>query len=388
VPNCQRPDIQVNGKCCSVATLVANAACSNSSCPAGQTPIGPSNFCCTSSEVYTGANGAQVCCSQPLVNGQCQPPPPPSTCLVGYVPVGGSCCLASQMTSTGKCCPAGQTPSGANNSQCVPFIPVHLPPLTCCPTGQIPVTGAKPCCPTANVTSNGVCCPGPVDPNDRAQCRRLIPIGPTCARGYTRMPDGSCCNNRYVSADRTSCNIPRRPCAPGEFRELSGACVPMPIPTCRPGEVRTREGRCVPALPPPCPPGEIRRGGECVPERPTCPPGEVRREGRCVRSAPTTCPPGETLRRGACVPPRSAACPPGQVRRRGRCIAPVPAPCPPGQMRREGRCAAPAGRACPPGMVRTPRGICVHIGLPPRLPGGGGFGPPGGRIAPPRRLFP
>lgn len=390
VPNCPRPNIQVNRKCCSVATLAANAACSNSSCPAGQAPIGPSNFCCSSSEVYTGANGAQACCSQPLVNGQCQPspPPPPSTCLVGYVPVGSSCCLANQLTSTGKCCPAGQTPSGPNNSQCVPFIPVHLPPPTCCPPGQIPVAGAKSCCPTANVTSNGVCCPSPVDPNDRAQCRRWVPIVPSCARGYTRMPDGSCCNNRYMSADRTSCNIPRRRCAPGEFRDLSGACVPMPSPTCPPGEIRTRDGRCVPAVPPPCPPGEIRRGGECAREQPTCPRGEVRREGRCVRGAPTTCPPGETLRRGACVPSRPAACPPGQVRDRGRCIAPAPMVCPPGQVRREGSCVAPAGRACPPGMVRTPRGFCVRIGPPSRLPGGGGFGPPGGRIAPPRRLLP
>jgi hypothetical protein len=33
------------------------------------------------------------------------------------------------MTSTGICCPGGQTPSGPNKSQCVPLIPIHLPPL-------------------------------------------------------------------------------------------------------------------------------------------------------------------------------------------------------------------------------------------------------------------
>src|SRR3974390_3526401 len=200
-----------------MGTLAGNADCSNSSCPSGQTPIGPSNFCCSSTQVYTGANGAQACCSKPLVNGQCQPPPPPppSTCLGGYVPVGGSCCLASQMTSTGRCCPAGQTPNGPNNSQCAPFIPIHLPPLTCCPTGQIPVAGPKSCCPTANVTSNGMCCPRPVDPNDRTHCPVQIPFVPACAAGYTKMPDGSCCNNRFVSADGRACNPAGRPCAPG-----------------------------------------------------------------------------------------------------------------------------------------------------------------------------
>ena len=48
-------NIQVNGTCCSVTQLAATAACSNSSCPAGQTPIGPSNFCCNSGQVYSGA---------------------------------------------------------------------------------------------------------------------------------------------------------------------------------------------------------------------------------------------------------------------------------------------------------------------------------------------
>ena len=384
LPSCKRPNIQVNGKCCSVASLAANAACSNSACPTGQTPIGPSNFCCSSNQVYTGANGAQACCSQALVNGRCQtpPPPPPSTCLGGYVPVGGSCCLATQMTSTGICCPAGQRPGGPNKSQCVPFIPIHLPPLACCASGQIPVAGPKACCPAANVTSNGVCCPGPVDPNNRAECSRLIPIVPACARGYTRMPDGSCCNNRYVSADHTSCKIPQRPCPPGEFRELNGACAPVLPNPCPAGEIRTPDGRCSPVVPPPCPPGEIRRGSACVRDQPACPPGEVRRDGRCVHEAPTTCPPGETLRRGACVPSRPAGCPSGQVLRRGRCVAQAPTPCPPGQVRRGGRCVPPAA-TCPPGMVRTPRGICVRIGPPPHLPRPGGFGPPGGRLAPP-----
>jgi hypothetical protein len=309
VPNCPRPNIQVNGKCCSVATLTANAACSNSSCPAGQAPIGPSNFCCSSTKVYTGANGAQACCSQPLVNGQCQPPPPPppSTCLGGYVPVGGSCCLGSQMTSTGKCCPAGQTPSGPNNSQCVPFIPIHVPPLTCCPTGQIPVAGPKSCCPTANVTSNGVCCPQLVDPNDRTHCPTPIHFVPACAVGYTKMPDDSCCNNRFVSADGRACNPGGRPCAPGEFRGPSGTCVPIPSNVCPPGEVRTLEGGCrpFPFTSGPCPPGQFRdSSGRCMPiQSAACPAGEIRNG------------------RGECIPIETPGCPPGQVRnRRGACV--------------------------------------------------------------------
>ena len=45
-PTCPRGDVQIGRRCCPVATLAANAACSNSPCPAGQTTIGPSNFCC------------------------------------------------------------------------------------------------------------------------------------------------------------------------------------------------------------------------------------------------------------------------------------------------------------------------------------------------------
>ncbi len=91
---CPRPGIQINGKCCSVATIAANAACSNSSCPSGQTAIGPSNFCCNSSQVYTGAGGAPACCSGQVVNGQCQTPTTPpitSNCPSGYVAFGSAC---------------------------------------------------------------------------------------------------------------------------------------------------------------------------------------------------------------------------------------------------------------------------------------------------------
>ena len=298
-------------------------SCSNSNCPSGQAAIGPSNFCCNSSQVYTNPTGAQACCTGQVVNGQCQPSTPPITsdCPTGYVSVGSSCCLASQLTSTGACCPAGQTPSG---TQCVPYIPIRLPPPLCCPAGQIPTAGSKSCCAIANVTTTGVCCSQPVDPNNRTYCPAQIQLVPACAVGYTKMPDGSCCNNRFVSADGMSCNVGGRPCAPGEFRELSGACVPIPPNACPPGEVRSREGGCI-AVPSgpvplgPCPPGQFRNGS-----------------GRCLEIPSAACPPDEVRNRsGECAPVEVPACPPGEVRsRRGVCVRveprpPVVAPRPP-----------------------------------------------------------
>jgi hypothetical protein len=359
---CARPSIQVNGKCCSVATLAVNAACSNSSCSPDQTAIGPSNFCCNNGQVYTGAGGAQACCTGQLVNGQCPSSIPPITinCQSGYVLVGASCCLASQATSTGQCCPAGQKPSGANNSQCGPLIPIIPPPL-CCSAGQIPVAGPKSCCAAANVTSTGLCCLQPVDPNDRANCPEQIQLVPSCAAGYTLMPNGKCCNNRFVGRDGKSCNAHQVPCGRGEFRDVSGACSPVagaPPQPCAPGEVLDRNGNCI--------------VGGAVPAVPTCAPGEVLdRRGHCVNAGG---PPG---------------CPAGEVRdRRGHCVGAGGAPgCPPGQVRdRRGRCVSVAQQPLrgPPGAGFGPRFGGPGFGGPggPGIgrfgPGGGGFGPGGG----------
>ena len=228
---CQPPNVLVNGQCCSATSITGIGACSNSSCQPGTTPIGPSNFCCPSGQVYAGAGGAQACCSGPLVNGQCPAPKPPTCttgtpncCAPGYVSTGNSCCLSSQMTSTGVCCPAGQTPSGPNKSQCLVLIPIKIPPGPQCCASGVPTASGK-CCPPANVTTSGECCPGPVDPNNRKACKVLIPLA-ACAAGYTKMPDGSCCNARYVSADGKSCNVRERACAPGQLRDVSGNCVP------------------------------------------------------------------------------------------------------------------------------------------------------------------
>jgi hypothetical protein len=313
VPGCDRPNIAFNGQCCTVGSLVPGGNCSNSSCPPGQTAIGPSNFCCNSSQVYSGAGGAPACCSGTLVNGKCTPPPPPSTtnCAKGYVPIGNSCCLASKITSTGICCPAGQAPSGPNKSQCEKIVIIPIGPR-CCASG-IPTASGK-CCPPANVTTSGDCCLEPVDPRHRMSCKVLIPLA-ECAPGYTKMPDGSCCNNRFIGPDGKSCELNRQSCPPGEFRNASGICVPIPSISCPPGQFRDGTGACRPIPSASCPPGESRN------------------------------------REGACAPIPSGACPPGRERNRSGECEPTPSP------------------ECPRGEVRNSTGACVRVELPPPIVG-------------------
>ena len=409
-PDCPRPDIQIGGKCCIVGELAAGRPCSNSSCPAGQTAIGPSNFCCNSNQVYTGGNGASACCSGPLVNGRCLPPtpncPPGSSsagcpvCAAGYVPAGGSCCLASMVTSTGVCCPAGEAPSGPNKNACSPIFHVPIGPL-CCASGLIP-TASGACCSPANVTSTGVCCSTPVNAADRSECPKPTQITAACAAGYTKMADATCCSNRYVSADGRKCLVGSRPCEPGEAHDRQGACVPIRVapipppaikaPPCPPGAALTREGACAPIRMPVCPPGETRisggkcvappaclpgetrtRDGKCVPTAPpACPPGETRiRDGKCAAAAPPACPPAETrTREGKCVPAAPSVCPRGETRARdGRCFPAAPPECPEGEMRTQsGKCGLIAPAQCPPGFARNIRGVCAParpFGCPP-----------------------
>ena len=285
---CARPNIQIGGKCCAPGDLTPGGACSNAGCPSGQTAIGPSNFCCSSNQVYTTAGGTQACCSGSVVNGQCGSSPPtppicqpgstnPQCCPGGYVSTGSSCCLASQATSTGVCCPIGQAPSGPDKSVCRILIPIPSGPQ-CCASGLIP-TGSGECCAPANVTSTGICCPTAVDPKNRANCPAQIQMIPACAPGYTRMPDGSCCNDRYVGADGKSCRsvqpppAPRLPVAPpecptgdcGPRRHKPPERGPRRAPECAPGEIRLRNGACVERGPPPCPRGMVRTPrGFCV----------------------------------------------------------------------------------------------------------------------------
>ncbi len=302
-------------------------------CQPGQTAIAPSNFCCSSGQVYTNTRGGQACCSGEVVNGQCQPPTPtppsnpncspgsanPQCCAKGYVSTGSSCCLASQMTSTGACCPSGQTPSASNKNQCVPINRIPNGPR-CCASGLIPA-GNGGCCAAANITTSGACCPDPVDPNNRTQCPAKTQIVPACAPGYAKMPDGACCNNRFISADGRFCNAGLRPCPPDEFRDVSGVCAPISSLGCPPGEARNRDGVCVSIPAEVCRPGEVRnRDGVCAPVPSTaCPPGEARnRDGVCAPAAPA---PRIFQPR---KPERPFAPPPG--RERGRPFRPLAPP--------------------------------------------------------------
>ncbi len=400
-PTCPRGDVQIGRRCCPVATLAANAACSKSSCPAGQTTIGPSNFCCDSSHVYTGAGGAPACCSGQVVNGRCLPaktpvcpPGGPVTaqcpCPIGYVQAGGACCLASQATSSGVCCPSGAAPGGPNRTECLPIFHIPTGPL-CCASGLIPTAGGA-CCAPANVTTTGVCCPGPVDPSNRGACPAHIPSVPACAAGYERMSDGTCCNRRFVSADGRSCLTGRAPCGPGEFRNPQGACerlappvaappptvVPLPgvaPPACPAGEALTRAGRCAPVPPSRCPPDKIRASnGACAPiALPPCPRGTTRNDkGVCTAVAPSPCPPGEArLRNGACVPSAPPPCPRGTTRNdKGVCAPLAPPPCPPGEARlRNGACVPSAPPSCPRGTTRNDMGVCAPAAAAPCPPG-------------------
>jgi hypothetical protein len=292
-PGCMRPSVMVGGQCCSPQDLAPGGACASSRCAAGQTPIGPSNSCCSNNQVYVGAGGVQACCSGQVVKGQCgQQPTPKCTpdpanpqCCVGYVFGGGACCLVTQMTSTGICCPSGQGPSGPNKSQCQPVTLVPIGPQ-CCAAGQTLARNGA-CCPAANITSTGICCLEAITTPNRLNCpAQTQVIIKVCASGYTKMPDGSCCNNRFIGADGKSCELNRLSCPPGEFRNASGICVPIPSASCPPGQFRDATGTCLPIPSASCPPGERRnREGTCEPIPTTeCPRGEVRNSnGACVR---------------------------------------------------------------------------------------------------------
>ena len=319
---CGRPNVMVGGQCCSPQDLAPGGKCAGSSCQAGTTPIGPGNSCCNNNQVYVNAGVAQACClTGQVVNGKCQTPTCNTgganpQCCAGYVPTGTTCCLASQKTSTGICCPSGQAPSGPNKSQCssIVIIPIKLPPQQCCSAGQIPARNGS-CCPAANVTSTGVCCLVPITTPNRSNCpAQTQGITKNCAAGYTRMPDGQCCNNRYISDDGKSCLPGQVPCPPRQFRDLDGVCGPVPGTPCPPGQTLNRDGSCVPTAQPSCPRGEVlNRSGNCVPfGEPSCPSGYARNN------------------EGGCVPLRTTACPRGEVRNaNGVCVTRGPSPGPP-----------------------------------------------------------
>jgi len=185
-------------------------------------------------------------------------------------------------------------------------------------------------------------------------------IGGFCQLNQIRLPNGECCERRYVRQGRCDC--------PPELVRQGRCCPPELM----------REGRC-------CPP-ELMRQGRC------CPP-ELMRDGRC-------CPP-ELMREGRCCPPGTIQLPNGQCCPResirdGRCT-----PCPEGSIQlpngqccprqyvHNGQCcppttaAAPGCNPCPQGSIQLPNGQCcpreyVHNGqcCPPTSAAAPGCNPP------------
>lgn len=368
--DCLPPETLVNGKCCAPKDLALGGACSGGgpstggggpssgggwpsdggggpsteiakpSCGVNQTAIGPKHDCCDNANVYSGPNGAQLCCQSPLVNGKCEPQlhKPPllqcaNCCSPGYVAINGACCLKGQATSTGQCCPPGQSP-GPDGTKCLPTL--WLPKITmCCAAGYIPSGNGK-CCAAANLTTNGTCCPTPVNPKDRRQC----------------------------STETVKKGALPAPCSPGEVRGRKGACAPA-------GRQGPPVTRVIPLLP-----GRLKKCGR----------NERRNEtGACVqRNAPAVTPlspvhPKKCRRNerrdetGACVargrhPPRlEHPEPPEQVLQR-------PLVCPPGFV------PGPLGRRCWPVAPR-------RVGPPTLDTGPGIFGPQGPRRSPPAGVF-
>ena len=89
--------------------------------------------------------------------------------------------------------------------------------------------------------------------NDRDWERRCFNPPSTCPPGTIVLPNGTCCDPKYV----------RR-----------GVCLPPPVNTCPPGTIKLPNGTC-------CDPQNVRRG-VCLPPPSTCPPGTVKQpNGTC-----------------------------------------------------------------------------------------------------------
>jgi hypothetical protein len=203
----------------------------------------------------------------------------------------------------------------------------------------------------------------------------VVPVG-FCQHDQIRLPNGDCCERRFVRNGRCGCppdtvRLPNGECCPQREIRNGQCCTPEEIRNgkcCPPDTIRLPNGRC-------CTPQEIRNGKCCTPEQirsgRCCPPDTIRqpngqcctpeeiragrcgclpgqtrlpngtccnpqnlRDGRCV--PPPTCPPGQTLQNGTCQPP-ATTCPPGQILGRNGCQTP-PTTCPRGQILDNGTC--------------------------------------------------
>ncbi len=166
----------------------------------------------------------------------------------------------------------------------------------------------------------------------------VVPTG-FCRFGQIHLPNGECCERRFVRNGRCGCTPEQirngQCCTPEQIR--NGKC-------CTPEQIRN--GQC-------CTPEQIRNGKCCTPEQirngQCCTPEQIR-NGKC-------CTP-EQIRNGKCCPPdtirqpNGQCCSPEQIRN-GKCCTP--------EQIRSGLCG------CPPGAIRLPNGQCcprqdVHNG--------------------------
>jgi hypothetical protein len=113
------------------------------------------------------------------------------------------------------------------------------------------------------------------------------------------MPDGSCCDRRYVKDGRC---MPPNTCPPGQIKTSDGQCCDRQY---------VRDGKCMP--PNSCPPGQIKlpdgsccdrryvKDGKCVPPI-SCPRGQINTSDGCC--------PRENVHDGSCVVIRKEIHPP------------------------------------------------------------------------------
>jgi hypothetical protein len=199
----------------------------------------------------------------------------------------------------------------------------------------------------------------------------VVPVG-FCKRDEFRLPNGECCERRFVRNARCGC-------PPDTIRQNGQCCTPEQIRNgrcCTPEQMRN--GRC-------CTPEEIRNGRCCTPEQMRdgrCCTPEQMRNGRCctpeeIRNGRCCTP--EQMRDGRCCTPEEirngrCGCTDGQIKLRngtccdpkyvrdGRCVPP-PTTCPTGQTLQNGTCQPVATRVpqrhwLPP--HRTPRRTTTH----------------------------
>jgi hypothetical protein len=238
-----------------------------------------------------------------------------ATCEKGqtYDPFTKSCKVPPAINIALQCGPAEKIYTAGNGNQ------------YCCKGTVI----GHSCCPLGQATTSGTCCSANSKPDaTTGKCVSLFDdIRQACGRGYTAMPDRSCCANYLVSADKQTCRAapppPPPPPSPGTCNAPGFVVNGM----CCPSRAAYDRGQCRAATPPPPPP----------PPPPACGPGTHPEGKRCVRD-PIVCTAGTHLEGRICVP-NPIVCAAGTHLEGRRCVA-NPVVCRPGT-HAEGRICKP-----------------------------------------------